>query len=179
MTANFTNHYEMKKVTTVKTQQIYSAAGERLPAGVLITKQLETKSERYVLIYADTPNGKATAHFVPNQKHITTAVKKSSTYKTADVDKATLTTKTTRWEWKNQTAKKWLNVGDQAGELVNQKQVVTIPEKTWIAVTPSQMKKLKTMTAQNQQTSSQILSASMSKEQLAGSTVQKIKHLLQ
>lgn len=181
MSANFTNHYGMKKVTTTTTRRIYSAAGSKSPAGVLVTKQLGTKSGRYVLVYADTPNGKATAHFVPKQKHITTAVKQHVTYRTANVKQATLKTTTTRWEWKNDRAKFWLNVGDQAGELVSQYRTVTIPKDTWLAVTPNQMKKLQKVMASGSTGAASSQAAalgSLSKDQQAAMVVTLAKKAL-
>ncbi|WP_267201890.1 DUF4811 domain-containing protein [Limosilactobacillus kribbianus] len=180
MSANFTSHYGMKKVTTTTTRQIYSAAGSKSPAGVLVTKRLGTKSNRYVLVYADTPSGKAKAHFVPKQKHITTAVKQHATYRTANVKQATLKTTTTRWEWESKRAKFWLNVGDQAGELVSQYRTVTIPQDTWLAVTPNQMKKLqKVMASSTGTTSSQAAAlSSLSQDQQAAMVVKLVKKAL-
>ncbi|MBC6498264.1 DUF4811 domain-containing protein [Weissella confusa] len=66
-----------------------------LPIGVLVTKELGTKADNYVLVYADKKDAKATPHFVPDTKHMVQAVKKSATYREANVSQATVTTTTT------------------------------------------------------------------------------------
>lgn len=67
---NFDRHYGMKKVTRAETQQIYSAVGDKLPIGILVTKELGTKADNYVLVYANEAEDKATPHFVPDTKHM-------------------------------------------------------------------------------------------------------------
>ncbi|MCS9991151.1 DUF4811 domain-containing protein [Weissella confusa] len=42
---NFDRHYGMEKVTKTETHQIYSAVGDKLPIGVLVTKELGTKAD--------------------------------------------------------------------------------------------------------------------------------------
>ena len=68
LTANIKSHYGMKNVTTTTEKTIYSAGGSKSPAGMLITQELGTKSGNYVMIYADSEDGKAKPHFVPNKK---------------------------------------------------------------------------------------------------------------
>lgn len=179
LSLNFTSHYGMKKVTTVETHQVYSLAGNKVPAGVLAAKQLGTHSNRYVMVYRDSQNGQAKAHFVPNQKKIINAVKKHATYQLTDKQTATVTTRTTRWEWQNATAKRWLNVGSQAGELVKQTSTVYVPRKTWVVLTPTQMKKLKKIMATSQTAGGNAAAAApQAKEQLAEAMVAKIKGMV-
>lgn len=179
LSLNFTSHYGMKKVTTTETHQIYSLAGSKVPAGVLAAKQLGTHSNRYVLVYRDSENGPAKTHFVPNQKKITNAVKKHATYRLTDKKTATVTTKTTRWEWQNAIAKRWLNVGSQAGELVKQTSTVYVPRKTWVVLTPAQMKKMKKLMATTQTAGSTATTAvPQAKKQLAEVMVARIKSMV-
>lgn len=164
MTLNFSNHYGMKKETIVETHQIYSAAGDQSPMQIMVAKQLGTKSKHWVMVYRDSQAVKASTHFVPQKKHIVEMVKKQSTLKKANVDHATVKTTTIRWEWKNDTAKFWLNIGDQAGELVSQKSVVTVPEN-WQVLSPSQLKQLKKKMAAQQSAQKQALMVQASSNQ--------------
>lgn len=164
MTLNFSDHYGMKKETIVETHQIYSAAGDQSPMQIMVAKQLGTKSKHWVMVYCDSQAVKASTHFVPQKKHIVETVKKQSTLKKANVDHATVKTTTVRWEWKNDTAKFWLNIGDQAGELVSQKSVVTVPEN-WQVLSPSQLKQLKKKMAAQQSAQKQALMAQASSNQ--------------
>ena len=164
MTLNFSDHYGMKKETIVETHQIYSAAGDQSPMQIMVAKQLGTKSKHWVMVYCDSQAVKASTHFVPQKMHIVETVKKQSTLKKANVDHATVKTTTVRWEWKNDTAKFWLNIGDQAGELVSQKSVVTVPEN-WQVLSPSQLKQLKKKMAAQQSAQKQALMAQASSNQ--------------
>jgi hypothetical protein len=167
MVANFNNHFGMKKVTTTTTKQVYSAAGSASPAGTLIAAEVGTKSNNYVLVYADKENGSAEQHFVPNQKDIVEAVKKTATYKTADVDKATVTTKTTRWEWSNDLYKSLFGFGGEGGSLYKQTSVVTVPEDTWVVMTAGQAASLKEKMAASQTTAAQAQLATAVKAKVA------------
>ncbi|SCB79641.1 DUF4811 domain-containing protein [Weissella bombi] len=142
LTANMSNHYGMKKVTTTTEKTIYSAGGSKSPAGMLITQELGTKSDNYVMIYADREDGKAKAHFVPDKKNMPESVNKTATYKTANVDKATVKTVTTRWEWRNHFFKSMLGFGGEGHSLYKQKATVTIPDNTWVALSAKQAKQV-------------------------------------
>ena len=182
LTLNFTDHYGMKKVTTVRTQRVYSALGSQSAADVLIAKQLGTQSDNYIFAYREQRNGSTTTHFVPNQKKVTTMVKKRATYQVDKVKYAAVTTTTVRWGWKNATMKRWFNVGVQDGELVSQKRMIKVPDKTWIVLSPSQ---LKTLQKSMKKTAKSPISAaqqaemrSLSKHQLAVRTVKQLKQEL-
>ena len=179
LTLNFTDHFGMEKVTTSKTSQIYSAGGDKSPAGILIAKEIGTKSDRYVLIYSDKTSKKATAHFTPNNKNVVNAVKKHATYRQTEGTKASVTIKTTRWKWKNKTYKNWLNVGAQAGELYKQSSTVKVPKKTWLVLTPEQMQKLqKVMQQQSKTNSTSSVPANISSEDAEEMAVNSIKQQL-
>lgn len=142
LTASFTHHYGLQKKTTVRQHKIYSAAGKSSPAGILVAKQVGRSSGCFVMVYRDSVNQKAQPHFVPNKNDRVDIAKKHADYRTADVRQATVKITTTKWGWQNATAKFWLNCG-QAGELAQQKATVTIPAKTWVVLSPSQLKQLK------------------------------------
>lgn len=184
LTMTFTDsHLGMHKVTTTTTSKIYSATGNQSAANILIAKRLGTDSNRYVLVYRDSANAKkTTTHGVPDTDHIASAVKKKTTYKLTNGTTATATTKTTYWEWKNKTVKFWLNMG-QGHTLVSKKTVVKVPKKTWVVLSPSQVKqlqaKLKAAAASGQTTSTATAAASgMSKDQLAAAAAAQVKAML-
>ena len=142
LTLTFTDHLGMRQVTTTSTSQIYSATGKQSPAGILIANRIGKKDNQHqVLVYQDDEDSQARAHFVPNQKHMTESIKRRVKVVPANVDKATLTTKTTRWQWRSERAKQWFNVG-QAGELVKEENIVKIPRDTWVVLSTKQMKKM-------------------------------------
>lgn len=143
LTLNFTHHWGMHKVTTTTTSRIYTAGQTDSPASMLLVKPLGTAKDTYVMVYRDKADQKkATAHFVPNTKHLVNAAKTTAVYQYANSKRATVTTKTTRWHWRSKNFKRLLSVGDQAGELVHKRSVVTLPRKTWIALTTTQAKKI-------------------------------------
>lgn len=142
LTANVNSHYGMKNVTTTTEKTIYSAGGLKSPAGMLITQELGTKSGNYVMIFADREDGKAKPHFVPNKKKMVEAVHKTATYKTADVDKATVKTVTTRREWQNDFFKWLLDFGGEGHSLVKQTTTVTVPKNTWVVLSAQQAKQV-------------------------------------
>ena len=114
LVANFNNHFGMEKVTKTETKTIYSAGGSKVPAGMMIAQALG--------------------------KHIVEAVKKTATYKLIDTDKATVTTKTTRWEWQNDFFKLMFGFGGEGHSLYKQQTVVKLPKDTWVVMTPAQSK---------------------------------------
>lgn len=164
---NFDRHYGMEKVTKTETQQIYSAVGDKLPIGVLVTKELGTKADNYVLIYANKADGKATPHFVPDTKHMVQAVKKSATYREAEVAKATVKTTTTRWEWQNNIFKFLLGFGGEGGTIAKQSSVVTIPKSSWLVVTESQAKRLTKLQGSQNATQQQALQQTVAEQVMA------------
>lgn len=70
------------------------------------------------------------------------AVKKSATYREANVSQATVTTTTTRWEWRNKVFEFLLGFGGEGGTVAKQSSVVTMPKSSWLAVTDKQAKQL-------------------------------------
>jgi len=148
-------HWGMHQVTTVEHQQIYSAGSTKSPAGLLIAKQLGTKSGRYVMVYKTSADAtKATPHFVPDTSDVVNAVKAHATYRQADVTQATVKITTTHWGWRSAAGEYWLKVGKAQNQSISKHVVVTVPKKTWLVLTAAQAKQLsqvKTSTAQAQQ----------------------------
>lgn len=143
MTLSFTHHLGMQKETQTKQAQIYSAGAKQSPAGLLLAQEIGSRSGNYVLIYRDQPQAaKATAHFKPDQKHITQAVRKKASYRQAHVSQASVKTSTTRWVWENDFYRLLFGIGGQGNELVGEKTVVTIPADTWVVTSPQKAKQL-------------------------------------
>ncbi|WP_019785059.1 DUF4811 domain-containing protein [Streptococcus sobrinus] len=149
LTDHFLNHTGMKVETTTTTQQIYSAGDPSQAYGMIIYKNLGTKTDNKVIIYRNQKDDKkATSHFVPDKKDAIEAVKKSADFELADVKQAQVKTTTKRYVWKSQTAKRLYGFGGENKELVSQKSVVQLPKKTWLALTPDQAKKLSSVAGQ-------------------------------
>lgn len=178
LTLTLKDHYGMRQVTTIKQKKVYSAGGDKSPAGVLITTKIGPKDKKHmVLVYQDTKKGKAKAHFIPKQKHITESIKRESYYKKANVKKAKLVTKTTRWRWKSGPYKFWFNLG-QDNELVKETNSLMVPKDTWLVLSAKQAKKLKTLMADmNKSTDSTQLAAmaAMSREDQAKLIVKMVE----
>ena len=75
------------------------------------------------------------------------AVKKSASYQLADVKKATVTTKTKRYVWKDSLSKLLYGFAGENGELISQKSVAKIPRKTWLVLTKEQSEHLESAAA--------------------------------
>lgn len=179
LTASFTNHYGLQQQTTTSQHHIYSASGKKLPTGILVAKQLGTNSGRYVMIYSDAINAKAKAHFVPKKNDTVNSIKTTATYKSTSNNQATVKITTTRWKWKNKAAKFWLNYG-QSGELVKQKAVVSIPQKTWVVLSPAQLQKLKQIQRAQDYKQTNLQKSAISRNQTAAAELgaQRIKTML-
>ncbi|GFH40311.1 DUF4811 domain-containing protein [Pseudolactococcus insecticola] len=143
LTAHFSHHWGMKTVSKTTTTEIYTAGDTNASFGMMIDVPIGTKSGDYVLVYRDkATDKKPSAHFTPDKKHISESVKKSATYKTAAVKKATLTTTKTTRTWSNDFFKVIFGIGDEDGELVKEKNVVKVPAKTWLVLTQKQAAEL-------------------------------------
>lgn len=150
------DHWGMVQTTTSKEQTIYTAGDLNSPAGLLIVSEVGTDSDNYAMVFRDASDAsEAATHFVPNQKDIVNAVKKSADYTTGAVDEATAKTETTTWTWKSDFFKGLFSLMDN-DELVSEKTTVTVPEDTWVVLTSDQAKKL-----------SQLQSTTTSEEQAA------------
>jgi len=154
---SLSEHYGMKKETTTsKASQIYTAGDTSSPVNMLIVKKVGNDSDNYVMIYRDkASDSKASAHFVPNQKNITNAVKKSATYKEDDsIDTSTSQTTTSRWVWKSDFYKKMFDLSKydkkikKDDNLISKKTTVTVASKDWVVLTADQAKKLKSSQAE-------------------------------
>lgn len=140
LTDHFVNHTGMKIQTQKTTQSIYTAGEPAAAYGTLIYKNI---GKSKILIYRDKlTDQKASTHFIPDKKNITTAIKKMATYKVYSGKKAYLTTVTKRYIWKSKLYELLFGFAGEKGTLVSQLSTVKIPEKTWLILDDSQAKKL-------------------------------------
>ncbi|MDR2833508.1 MAG: DUF4811 domain-containing protein [Streptococcaceae bacterium] len=148
LTWHLNNHVGMKEVTKITEQEIFTAGDVNAPFGMVINQEIGTKSGEYVFVYRDKKSDeKAVAHFTPDEKHITQAVKKSATYKMTSDNKAKVVTKTTTYAYSSDLMKWMFGIGDEEGALVLERSTVYVPEKTWLLLTAEQAKKLQSKVA--------------------------------
>lgn len=152
-TLNFHQHWGMKKVTTTTTKNIYSAGPAESPVKLVLTKQIGTKADNYVLIYRDHEDDKeASVHFVPNKKQMNTFLHSTAKYQVRDTDQAKVTIKETRWRWDSDLAKLLFDFAGMDGSLQKKEAIVTIPKNGWKAMTPQEAQAMaKKLAAMQQQ----------------------------
>lgn len=92
VTANYSHHWGMKKVTTTTSKTIYSAAGSKIP--VNLYQPIGTSGQDNVFIYKTTPKQKQNHHTQANELTYSNA-------KTTTSRQARLVTTETRWQYRN------------------------------------------------------------------------------
>lgn len=125
LSANMANHFGMEKVTHTSTKEIYSAAPNNIPVGMLMAKKIE--NNHYVLVYKDSvKDQEASAHFAPDKDNMLDSLKRKSAFQKSDIKQAQLTTKTTKWEYSSDLTK-WLFKSKDENNLVSVKHTATVP----------------------------------------------------
>ena len=125
LSANMANHFGMEKVTHTSTEEIYSAAPNNVPVGMLMAKKIE--NNHYVLVYKDSMKEKsATAHFATDKDNMLDSLKRTSVFQKSDIEQAQLITKTTKWQYSSDLTK-WLFKSKDENNLVNVKHTVAVP----------------------------------------------------
>ncbi|KPN83458.1 DUF4811 domain-containing protein [Apilactobacillus kunkeei] len=115
LSMNMSNHYGMKKVTTVTTTEVHSITPAISPVKAVAVKKIGT--DNYVLVYKDkSTDAKPSAHFVPNKKDIVEAVKQRSTYRMVSGQKAYVKTSKTTWKYSSKLMKNLFDVGNETKE---------------------------------------------------------------
>jgi len=143
LTFHLTNYWGMKEVTTTTEKTIYTAGETSAAYGMIIDKEIGTDSDNYVFVYRDAKDDeKPEPHFVPDEKHISQAIKKSADYKETSDTTAKAVTKTTRREFTSSFMRLLFGIGGEAGELVSEKTTIYVPEKTWLLLTEKQAQEL-------------------------------------
>lgn len=136
--ANDSNHFGMEKVTTTKTQTIYTASPSKaLP--MLLKQDVGTSGKRQVYIYKLSAKGKTTH----------TKADYLITNKVQTGTKATLKTVRTEWVYKNNFYQSFFS-NQNNHKLIRQTNTLTVP-KDWLQLTTTQAKALakKLKAAQN------------------------------
>jgi hypothetical protein len=152
LTYHLTDYWGMKEVTKTTEKEIYTAGDTSAAYGMVIDQEVGTKSGNYVFIYRDKKDdAKPETHFVPDEKHITDAVKKTAVYKMTSDKTAKVVTETTTRAFSSSLMKTLFGVGGEEGELVKEKTTVYVPEKTWLLLSADQAKELQEKAPQMQE----------------------------
>ena len=143
LTAHLSKNWGMKEVTETSTQQVYTAGDKSAPYGMMIKSEIGQNTGNYVLVFRTSADQKeAKANFVPDQKHIVEAIKKTATYELVSADQAQVVTTTVRREFSSNLMSTLFGLGGERNELVSQKAVVKVPRDTWLVLTQAQVEKL-------------------------------------
>lgn len=142
LSANMNYHFGMQKEITYSSKKIiYTAGPLNSPKNLLITKEIGSNSNNYILIYRNSQKSiKPSAHFVPNRKQTAQLIRNRATYRLADVQQATIQKEQIKWVYKNQLMKTLFKVNDET-ELIKQKAIVTVPKTNWIVIPFNQINK--------------------------------------
>lgn len=131
--ANEYSHFGMKQVTSEKTEQIQSV---QKGSNLLLEKQLGTNGKENVYVYRtpETANTKK-----PKTTKVDVNVK--NIVKTGNYSAATLTKKTTRWEYKNDFYSFLFGISDNNKEFVKQTNTFKVGND-WLVLTTTQASQL-------------------------------------
>lgn len=132
ITANFHDHWGMKRVTTTKTQKIYSASSQMQ---LILYQPVGTSGKDNVYIYQTKPRQKTPQHTQANEFTTNRLV-------WTDSDQATLTVKETRWRFKNDFYKVLFAGSKMDGKLVSRTNTFRYP-KTFVKISVKQAQALK------------------------------------
>ena len=132
ITANFHDHWGMKRITTTKTQKIYSASSQMQ---LILYQPVGTSDKDNVYIYQTKPRQKTPQHTQANEFTTNRLV-------WTDSDQATLTVKETRWRFKNDFYKVLFAGSKMDGKLVSRTNTFRYP-KTFVKISVKQAQALK------------------------------------
>lgn len=132
ITANFHDHWGMKRITTTKTQKIYSTSSQMQLA---LYQPVGTSGKDNVYIYQTKPRQKTPQHTQANEFTTNHLV-------WTDSDQATLTVKETHWRFKNDFYKVLFAGSKMDGNLVSRTNTFRYP-KTFVKISVKQAQALK------------------------------------
>ena len=132
ITANFHDHWGMKRITTTKTQKIYSASSQMQ---LILYQPVGTSGKDNVYIYQTKPRQKTPQHTQANEFTTNRLV-------WTDSDQASLTVKETRWRFKNDFYKVLFAGSKMDGNLVSRTNTFRYP-KTFVKISVRQAQALK------------------------------------
>ncbi|WP_201307184.1 DUF4811 domain-containing protein [Companilactobacillus farciminis] len=131
--SNEYGHFGMEKVTTEKTYQIQSV---QKGANLLLEKKLGTNGKESVYVYRTPETAKAKK---PQTTKVDSQVK--NVVKTGNYKNATVTKKTTRWEYKNGFHSFLFGISDNNKEFIKQTNTFKVGDD-WLVLTTTQAKQL-------------------------------------
>lgn len=131
--SNEYGHFGMEKVTTEKTYQIQSV---QKGTNLLLEKKLGTNGKESVYVYRTPETAKAKK---PQTTKVNSQVK--NVVKTGNYKNATVTKKTTRWEYKNGFYSFLFGISDNNKEFVKQTNTFKVGDD-WLVLTTTQAKQL-------------------------------------
>lgn len=140
VTANYSHHWGMKKVTTTQTHRIYSAAGKDLP--INLYQPVGTNGQDNVYIYKTDPYQKKPVHTQANEFTI-------SKDKVSHNGEARLMTKETRWQFKNDFYEFLFTGMGMNKKLVHRTNTLYYPQG-YVKLTPQQAGQLKAVMSAQQ-----------------------------
>lgn len=171
VTANYSHHWGMKKVTITKSRQIYSATGQNLP--INLYQPVGTSGKDNVFIYKTSPNQKHPHHTQANELTSSTSKETSGVH-------AHLVTKETRWQYRN-SLYRFLFIGTgMDNKLVHRTNTLYYP-KGYVKLTTKQARQLRTCMANQGATAQQEATAAVQQRVAAAHSQdpQKIKQITQ
>ena len=158
--SNEYGHFGMEKVTSEKTYQIQSA---QKGANLLLEKKLGTNGKESVYVYRTPETAKAKKPQTTKvDSHVTNVVK------TGNYKNATVTKKTTRWEYKSGFYSFLFGISDNNKEFIKQTNTFKVGND-WLVLTTTQAKQLqkkmsnKTFKAQMKQEGEAFVKAEVAK----------------
>lgn len=133
MVANYHNHYGMHQVTVETTQRVYSASPAS-PVNMVLYKPIGTNGTETVYLYGHTTTAKTPSHTTADEYTINRVHWTSGTT-------ATRTTKTTRWEYRNDFDAWLFKWSGMEHTLIKRVNTFNLP-RTWVKLSVKQAAKL-------------------------------------
>lgn len=170
--SNEYGHFGMEKVTTEKNYQIQSV---QKGSNLLLEKKLGTSGKESVYVYRTPETAKAKK---PQTTKVDVNVK--NVVKTGNYSAATLTKKTTRWEYKNGFYSFLFGISDNDKEFVKQTNTFKVGND-WLVLTTTQASQLqkkmksKTFKAQMKQEGQVYVKAAVAKAMQANPTMTSVE----
>lgn len=137
VTANYSHHWGMKKITTTTTKKIYSAAGQQLP--INLYQPVGTSGKDNVYLYKTEINQKKPSHTQANELTYSTDRNTSS-------NQPRIVTTETRWRYQNGFYKALFMGSGINNKLVHRQNVLYYP-KGYVKVSVKEASQLKKMMA--------------------------------
>ncbi|EHN59685.1 DUF4811 domain-containing protein [Oenococcus kitaharae] len=132
--ANFHDHFGLQKVTTQRSFKIYSAAGSKMPIGLLLYQPIGTSGKDNVYIYATKSNQKKPSHTQADAMTKNRLTRVSS-------ENARLQTSETRWEYRSAFNRLLFGLAGNGHELTHRVNRFYLP-KSWLRLSTIQAKAL-------------------------------------